>query len=93
MLQRLFELKLPVAAVLSKNKQTASLNLRDHQWELAEQIIPLLHPFEVVTRKLSDKFCCISDTIPFIHVLQTTLETDIASSEYLIDMRKIMLKG
>lgn len=73
MLDRLLKLKLAVTAVLdrSEKRDIRQLNLKDHQWELAIDIVRLLAPFEQVTDVLGgEKYVASSLLLPLVHKLE-----------------------
>ncbi|CAI6342938.1 unnamed protein product [Macrosiphum euphorbiae] len=73
MLERLFKLKEPVTIVLMSLRDGQS-NLTPSQWDVVEDIIPLLQPFDKMTVELSyEKAPTISKVIPLVRGLQNTL--------------------
>ncbi|CAI6371372.1 unnamed protein product [Macrosiphum euphorbiae] len=75
MLERLFKLKEPVTIVLmSLLIKRWKSNLTPSQWDVVEDIIPLLQPFDKMTVELSyEKAPTMSKVIPLVRGLQNTL--------------------
>lgn len=66
MLERLFKLKEPVTIVLMSLRDGQS-NLTPSQWDVVEDVIPLLQPFDKITVELSsEKTPTISKVIPLV---------------------------
>ncbi|CAF1597382.1 unnamed protein product [Adineta ricciae] len=85
MLQRFIDEKLSISACLNekafqKNLSTAKIS-RNIDWDLQEQLMIVLEPFEAATRKLSVEFCpSISLVLPVITTLITSLENRTSDS-------------
>ncbi|XP_066588089.1 zinc finger BED domain-containing protein 4-like [Prorops nasuta] len=70
---------------LVEQKQAINLNIIDHpdltdltfnQWELANNILSLLKPFEEITKIVSHRDSCISECIPFVFTLRRFLTVE-----------------
>lgn len=79
MLERLVELKWAVVKVLFDDRvtkrQDQSLNLTDHQWRLAEQLINVLKPLEIATTLFSyDKHVSMSNVLLVLKSIAENLD-------------------
>uniref|UniRef100_A0A2S2N9F7 Zinc finger BED domain-containing protein 1 n=1 Tax=Schizaphis graminum TaxID=13262 RepID=A0A2S2N9F7_SCHGA len=73
MLERLIKLKEPLTIVMITLKD-ASCHLNSHEWNIIEDVVPLLRPFDRVTVELSaEQYPTISTVIPLIRGLQVSL--------------------
>ncbi|KAJ8933902.1 hypothetical protein NQ314_013701, partial [Rhamnusium bicolor] len=70
-LERLFEQKRPISLFIADNNVIGSL--LQNQWQLTENILLLLKPFEEITRRFSSTNCIISEVIPTLVALQKYL--------------------
>lgn len=66
MLARLMEQKRAISLYLTDCNID---NLTAAQWELLEQLLKLLQPFEEITRITSSGYACISEVIPYVVTL------------------------
>ena len=78
MLERLLELRLPIAAVLSDEEVTkrsdCHLDLKKEQWTLAEDLVKVLEPFRIATSFLSyEENVFISSVFAVLHGLLDNL--------------------
>ena len=85
MLDRLIKLRWPVTAVLSDEEVTKRndryLDLKSEQWNLAEDLVKVLEPFNVVTTFLSyEENVSISSVFPLLHGLLDQLKPSTDSS-------------
>ena len=67
MLARLLEQKRSISLYLTDNSNIS--NLSSLQWELLQQVIRLLQPFEEITKIVSSGYSCVSETIPHVETL------------------------
>ena len=79
MLQRLVELRWPLTAVLADERVTKpiyrNLDLKSEQWNLAEELVKVLHPIELATTFLSyEENVSISCVLPVLCGLVKGLE-------------------
>lgn len=74
MLQRLVEHKQAIALLSTEDEELH--NLSAHQWQLAESILPLLAPFEEVTKLISSKSSTIAEVIPSLRALRSILNSN-----------------
>lgn len=86
MLQRLLELRWPVTAVLSDERVTKRsdrhLDLTSEHWALAEELVRILHPFEVATTFFSyEENTSLSCVLPILHGLVDSLQQQPNPSE------------
>lgn len=77
MLQRIQELKRPLCLYATVNEIA---NLNTTQWQLLDNVVHLLSPFEEITRMMSLNEWIISEVIPSIKTLQHFLKKE--SSNY-----------
>ena len=81
MLHHLLQLCVPLTAVLCDAKLTPKqadrdMLLKDHQWKLAKQIVPLLEPFEDATTAISgQRYTTLSLMMPITCHLYTVMST------------------
>lgn len=66
MLSRLLEQKLSISLYLTDSNVS---NLSAEQWELLDQLLKLLQPFEEITKITSSGYSCISEVIPHVATL------------------------
>ena len=71
MLQRILEQNMAIAAYASED---AIVQLTSHQLQLATKIVAVLSPIEEVTKSISADAASISVVLPFVRILQKTLD-------------------
>lgn len=70
MCQRLVEQKRAISLYISDNNSTINVqNLQERQWQLVQECLLLLQPFEEITKKVSSTYSCISEVIPHTKIL------------------------
>lgn len=74
LMQRLLEQKRAVSLYITDHESLT--NLTPSQWELMEECIKLLKPFEEITKITSSGICCISEVIPHTVTLLKYLGKD-----------------
>ncbi|XP_066585487.1 zinc finger BED domain-containing protein 4-like [Prorops nasuta] len=74
LLERLLEQKQAINLYIIDKPDISDLTY--HQWELINNILNLLKPFEEITKIVSQRDSCISEIIPFICTLRKFLQTD-----------------
>ena len=82
MLDRLLKLRWPVTAVLSdeevSKRNDRYLDLKNEQWNLAEDLIKVLEPFSVATSLLSyEENVSVSAVFPILHGLLDQLKSSV----------------
>ena len=70
MLQRILEQKMAIVAYASEH---TIVQLTSHQLQLAPKIAAVLSPIEEVTKSISSDVASISVVLPFVRILQKTL--------------------
>ncbi|KAJ8913579.1 hypothetical protein NQ315_013984 [Exocentrus adspersus] len=71
MLTRLLELKKTINLYIVEHPGLTDLTY--HEWQLSENLINLLKPFEEITKLISSQNSCISEVIPFVSTLKAYL--------------------
>jgi len=74
LMERLLEQKRAVSLYITEHESLN--NLTPSQWELMEQCIKLLKPFEEITKITSSSISCISEVIPHVITLLKYLEKE-----------------
>lgn len=73
MLQRLIEIKAPITAVMSSLPKAPQMLCAD-EWLAIEDCLPVLKPFDLMTKSLSgEKYVTLSTIIPLVRGLQYSL--------------------
>ncbi|KAJ8930954.1 hypothetical protein NQ314_016218 [Rhamnusium bicolor] len=65
--ERMVEQKRAISLYIADNNSTVN-NLTTRQWEIMEQCMRLLKPFEEITKITSSGCSCISEVIPRFHI-------------------------
>ena len=67
------------------------LLLQDHEWDLLEELLPILSPLEMATKELSaDKYVSISIMYPILFGLMEHFEDNDDDSETLIQVKHVV---
>lgn len=92
MLERLLEQKRPITLYIIENDVTFQ-NLSSTQWQLLEDCLMLLKPFEEVTKRISSSVASISEVIPNVTTLLKYLARANIFSENISAMRLSLISG
>ncbi|KAI4455847.1 zinc finger bed domain-containing protein 4 [Holotrichia oblita] len=89
MLSRLLEQKRVVSLYLTETTVNFE-NLSSTEWNILEKYIPLLKPFEEVTKIISSNFSSISEIIPHLKTLQKYLSHYIDENDQIMQLKVIL---